>query len=206
MDKKTTISNDTTSSNPVDIEVKPLVWFRHSPTIGIFLCLLFILSIVGLYYDIRSIAFIIVVIVMTTFHWMGVKKHFQADSNPGLVVSTQPTLVAVHTDLTKGVGSYPAIKIIKCSKLKGVHVGDMLPTVASYQNYEELDFPFWPNFNPIPVRYATDDKNTINKAMQSYSKSQLQNLKQHIKQIEPPYEEGLYLIHTEDSDWNESEH
>jgi len=82
----------------------------------------------------------------------------------------------------------------------------MLPTVASYQNYEELDFPFWPNFNPIPVRYATDDKNTINKAMQSYSKSQLQNLKRYLKQIEPPYEEGLYLIYTEDSDWNESEH
>jgi hypothetical protein len=80
-----------------------------------------------------------------------VTGHFRlGDANPGVVVGVNPTLVAIRTDLTKGIGSYPAVRVVRARlrRIMGrpVEVGMRLPTVAVYQQ-----MPHFPTLSPVCI-------------------------------------------------------
>ncbi len=110
-------------------------------------------------------------------------------------------LVAVTTDLTKGFGDYPVIKIIKY-KGKG-KVGDKIGTVALYSASVDDSLKHWIDFEPIPIIYATDNIAEIERAIKSYDEEQWKQIESRLLQIPKPYMEGLYKIKGETSDWKE---
>lgn len=203
MRDKLTIDDSTVASNPSNTKVNPLVWFRHKPIISGILALMFVLSVIGVFtYDKTFSGFVIITLVFNYLYWKRITEHFNyGDSNGGLVVGIHPTLVAVSTNLTKGFGSYPVVKIIKCPSINNVAVGDEIATSALYDGtFEHL--PYWNNFNPVPLVYATSNLQTLDAAMASYPNRQWQQLKNGLAQIETPYQQGLYQIHDENSDWD----
>jgi len=136
---------------------------------------------------------------MNFHYWRRVRDHFRfGDANPGLVLSLEPALVAVNTDLTMGEGDFPVIKIIECnlthSAGEPLKVGDYLPTVALYSHPESEDDPHWADFDPQPADYATSNQTALHSMRATFDRAQIQQLNAGLKHIAKPYEPGLYLM------------
>lgn len=206
MKDKRTLDNDTFASNPGNVELNKWVWFRHNMThVSLLSLSLFISILAALCVNIGFLLIVGIAIFINIFYWSRIKEHFlYGDSNGGIVVATHPTLiVVVSTNLTKGFGYFPVIKIIECPSLKSLSVGDRIPTVAVYTPSTDDSLSHWIDFDPIPLTYATNDSKAINKAMQSYSNEQWEKLESYLLAFKKPYKTGLYPITTEDSDWNQ---
>lgn len=207
MNNNYTVDDNSIASNPGNVKLDKWVWFRHNKVVvG-----LLILSLVG---SILATSFIdgiyslmvVSLIVINLYYWINKEEHFLVgDSNGGIVVGIHPTLIAVNTNLTKGYGDFPVIKIIKCMPLKNLSIGDRIPTVALYTASSNESLLHWIDFNPIPLAYATNDVKVINLAMQSYPNEQWEQLEKYLLELEKPYKPGLYQVDTEQSSWNEQQ-
>ena len=144
----------------------------------------------------------IVPVIANFYYWTRIREHFvRGDANPGLVVAVQPTLVAVATDLTKGYGSFPVVKIIKLN-WKGrpgfdLHAGARLATVALYSAGEE-NAPHWANFDPRPVQPLVSDPTDALPVMNTFTEQDWQDLQDLLQFVPEPYAPGLYPIGWED--------
>ncbi|MBK9459183.1 MAG: DUF3239 domain-containing protein [Sphingobacteriales bacterium] len=198
-----TVDSNTFATNPGNVNLKPFVWIKYNLSTTLILTVCFVLSI-WLTVSISLWFFIIIllVIAINLFYWRRKNEHFRyGDSNGGIIVSNNPMLVAVTTDLTKGFGDYPVIKIIKY-KGKG-KVGDKIGTVALYSASVDDSLKHWIDFEPIPIIYATDNIAEIERAIKSYDEEQWKQIESRLLQIPKPYMEGLYKIKGETSDWKE---
>lgn len=200
-----TVDNSTIASNPGNAKLDKWVWFRHHKIAVGSLFLLLVCSILAtVVIDTVYLFVIVVTVVINLYYWTNKKEHFSSgDSNGGIVVDTHPTLVAVNTNLTKGVGYFPVVKIIRCKSLKNLDIGNRIPTVALYTASSDEFLSHWINFNPIPLSYATDDPKIIELAMQSYPNEQWEQLENYLLELEKPYKVGLYQVEKEHSGWNE---
>ena len=206
-----TVDNNTVASNPGNAELRKWVWFRHNKIVVGLLLLLIVCSLLAtviidtVYLFVIVIVIVIVVAVVVNFYyWTNKKEHFlSGDSNGGIVVGTHPTLIAVNTNLTKGFGYFPAVKIIRCKSLKNLDIGNRIPTVALYTASSDELLSYWINFNPIPLSHATDDPKVLEQAMQSYPNEQWEQLENYLLELEKPYKVGLYQVEKEYSSWNE---
>ena len=126
------------------------------------------------------------------------KKFKTGDANPGVLVSLNPPLLAVYTDLAKDEGEFPAIKIVKTkitsAKGKPVKVGTCIPTVSQYLDSAGRDAMHWGDFEPEPAAYATNDEDSINRLASTFDKEQLVVLSESLKKIPRPFEPGLYTL------------
>jgi hypothetical protein len=198
-----TVDSYTFATNPGNVNLKPLVWIKYNLSTTLILTVCLVLSI-WLTVSISLWFFIIIllVIAINLFYWRRKIEHFRyGDSNGGFIVSNNPMLVAVTTDLTKRFGDYPVIKIIKY-KGKG-EVGDKIGTVALYSASVDDSLKHWIDFEPIPINYATDNSAEIERAIKSYDEEQWKLIESRLLQIPKPYIEGLYKIKGETSDWKE---
>ena len=132
-------------------------------------------------------------------YWQRVREHFlHGCANPAVIVSIEPMLIAVSTDLSKGTGQYPAIKIIQKS-LKTVcgqvpQVGARLVTVSVYQRGLDANLPCWVDFDPRPVEGATADQDSIQRVMSSLSDDEWKQLDSALRQVSEPLQCGLFLL------------
>lgn len=206
MKNKLTLDNNTVASNPGNTELNKWVWFRHNVTTVSTLTLFLVGSILAAAFI--SIGFLLIVgiaIFVNLFYWTRIKEHFLCgDSNWGIVVANHPTLVAVNTNLTKGFGDFPVIKITKRASLQNVSIGDRIPTVALYTASSDDSLAHWIDFDPVPLSYATNDLQVIESAMYSYPNEQWEQLESYLLELEKPYKTGLYQVSIESSDWNKA--
>jgi len=141
---------------------------------------------------------VLAMLIMNGLYWLRVCEHFRSGcANPGMVVSLNPMLIAVHTDLTKGYGSYPAIKIFRknLSTIAGQvpQVGSRVATVALYSPGMNENSPHWANFDPRPVDCATENIAVIHGVMSTFSFEDWQELSHAVSQMRQPFRCGLYL-------------
>src|SRR5579871_1683077 len=103
------------AGHPGQVRVNYLRWFFHRPTWPLLWAGLALLCLAGALYLHWSWWIPTVLLLPWNFlYWVRVREHFwRGDANPGLVVSVDPLLIAVATDLTKGMGTYPAVKIFR---------------------------------------------------------------------------------------------
>ncbi|MFD2095444.1 DUF3239 domain-containing protein [Corallincola platygyrae] len=201
-----TLDNDTFASTPGMISFKPGVWFKHDRK-KIISLVLFLLTSVLFGFFVTKIAFLFVPVAcyMNWYYWIAASEHFTADSNGGIVISKNPTLVAVSTNLAKFGGDYPVIKVIEYKPSKFVRVGDRIGTIAVYEAHEDDDgesfINHWVDFEPIPIDYATDDRSEIRREIARYSDEQWEDIESGVSQLTKPYSPGLYRVHIADSDW-----
>ena len=136
------------------------------------------------------------IFVCDLLYWMHIDNHFyNGDVNPGVIIQLDPILIAVATDLRKGFGSYPAIKIIR-TRLRRINnepprMGQILPTVASYFSIPNVKSPHWASFDPRPLESATTDENTLKRLMATFTVEQITTLYASIALL-PSNEPGLY--------------
>jgi hypothetical protein len=191
----------TIASNPGKIFLKPWVYVKHFPFWGVSLGLTIFLSFGLLWFSPYYFPIIALLFSANKAYW-DVKKDnfFRGDSNPGIVIQANPLLVAVATDLTKGIGQYPVVKVIK-PPLKGFQQGELVSTVAVYNGWGNENLPYWSDFYPVVVNCATDDNHEIEQALKQYSTESIEILNSAISSITPPYKVGLYKVHHKSSDW-----
>ena len=200
-----TIDNNTFASNPGNAELNKWTWFCHNKVIVSLLSLFLVCSIIAVIIVNNAFSLLaIVAIVINIFYWTRIKEHFLSGaSNSGVIIGTNPTLIAVNTDLSKGFGNYPVIKIIESDSLKHLSIGDRVPTVALYTASNDISLPHWIDFNPIPLSYATGSSKVITLAIKSYSPERWEQLERQLLAVKKPYKPGLYKVDKEQSDWNE---
>lgn len=204
MPKKRTYTTDdsTFASNPGNVTFDPLFYYTKSyPMDGVALFLLIVASILLVYISLPNpFLFLIFLSIPFVFLLKRKQEHFKfGDSNPGVVIKTNPTLVAVMTDLRKRNESYPVVKIIKVP-LRNIRIGTKVGTVALYEGTVD-NVPYWSDFHPIVVNYATRNSAEIEAVMASYTPQQFLDLEDGILQLQEPYKEGLHKIHNEYSRW-----
>lgn len=199
--RRTYTTNDSTfASNPGNANLNPFVYIRFFPKWGSILGFSLILSLLLLQYSPLFLFLVLLSIFINCVYWKNRQEHFKfGDSNPGVVVKINPTLVAVATDFTKGSGKYPVVKIIKTS-LRNLKKGDAVGTVALYRGTID-DIPHWSDFYPIIIDCATDNLIEIRNAKASYTPKQFLDLEKGISQLQEPYREGLYRVHDDNSNW-----
>jgi len=200
--KKLTIDNSTVASNPGQIRFKPLVWLKYKwPAASLFLLGLVALALLALLKGgVLLYGLAIVAVLVNVIYWIRCKEHFTADSNPGLIISVNPPLAAVWTDLTKGLGNFPVVKVIPYKVKRDLEVHDRIGTVAVYSHGEG---PHWSDFNPVPIEYATDDRMDIDREVENYEEWQWKLLEEGIAELPRPYRPGLFRVQEAESDWGE---
>jgi len=199
-----TVDDNSVASNPGNAELNKWVWFCHNKMdVGLLTLFLICSLLAAIVVDIMYLFIVVIAIVMNLYYWTNKKEHFlSGDSNGGIVVDIHPTLIAVNTNLTKGYGDFPVVKITKRASLKNVSIGDRVPTVALYTASTNESLAHWLDFNPIPLSYATNDVKVINLAMQSYPNEQWEQLEKYLLELEKSYKTGLYQVDKEQSGWN----
>lgn len=170
----------------------PLVWFG-----GLVLSLL--LCIVSLWFTISAAFFAFA----TWFYFNSVKSQFVAGCvNPGIIVSLQPPLVAVYTDLTKGGSEFPVVKIqqhpIHRMCTGPAEKGQKVTTVAFYESMEE-ELEHWTDFRPRLTACATGDRRIVQKQLQSIETEDWAHLKAAISQVPKPLTPGLYRYYPDEA-------
>lgn len=124
--------------------------------------------------------------------------------NPGKIVSLDPPLVAVMTDLLRAPesGPCPVIRVLP-QPLSGMtggkprldqHVG----TIAIYHEDDEGS-PHWNTFVPTVAACVTRKMEEIDRVQRSLDDSDWRELDAALKQIPRPYEPGLYRIYPDDA-------
>jgi len=198
--RSVTLDDSAQASNPGGLSVERIRWFSSYPAwpliwlLSAALFLILALSAHWLFW-----IPVVLLVLMNWMYWKKVSEHFMYGcANPGIVVSLDPMLIAVATDLTKGDGEYPVVRIIRkelssiCGKPP--QVGALVPTVALYYASSNPDQSHWETFDPRPVDCATSDLSEAQRIANSFSKEDIEELKRWLSQVPKPYKPGLYPI------------
>lgn len=140
------------------------------------------------------------------WYWFGAKSSFGGGNvSPGKVISINPDRIAVATDLTKMVGSYPVIKILETKLLKENKViGKFIPTISIYHDNPH-SYPFWSEFHPVPVSHGITDKNHFKYLMSKFSDEDFNDINNYLAQASTE-EVGTYKVNVESSGWKDYGH
>ena len=192
-----TVNNDTAASTPGRLALNRLQWFRCYPKWpliwGISLLTLVCLT---AFHDVGWWVLAALVLLMNSLYWTRVREHFgSGDVCPAMVISVQPLLIAVGTDMTTGSGNYPVIKVISIpgASLPSRQrvVGTRLATVALYNG--SLDEPHWRDFYPRPAGAATTDAGMIDGMMARIPKELWKDFDFWYQQV-PELVPGLHFV------------
>ncbi len=140
----------------------------------------------------------VIVLVLDFAWWMRTRMHFVGGCiNPGQVVSLDPPLIAVFTDLTKGGPRHPVVKVLPhpLTRMAGgpFRKGQRIATIATYLPGDE-DLPHWEDTYPIAVGCATIDRREIERVTRSLDREDWEQLDEALAQVPQPFEPGLYRI------------
>jgi hypothetical protein len=117
---------------------------------------------------------------------------------PAVVISTNPYLIAVATDLaTTDAARYPAIKIMKqpLGKMTGgpPQIGTRLATVATYRG--DVNSAHWDDFEPIVVNCVTTDEREIARVFSSITQEEWEDLDRGVRHLpERPKPGSLIMV------------
>lgn len=204
-----TLSNKATASNPGQLKVNFFRWIRHKPFWPVVLSLLLVASValVVWYLSIFTVPVLLLMLAINYLYWKRVKEHFHYGcANAGMVVDLNPTLVAVILNLSKGLGDYPAIKILKANLQstpdRPLAAGTPIATVALYSEFankhgDQYRRSHWDDSNPLPVDYVTGDPEVIAGLLATFvtdKENDFQELEEGLQHLAQPYEPGLYFL------------
>jgi hypothetical protein len=135
------------------------------------------------------------------FYWRNSILRFKVgDVNPGKVIQLNPDRIAVATNMTKGFGNYPILKILNIKLRKEDRVlNKILPTIAGYSN-NPYGYPFWSEFYPVPMNHGIWEKKTIEYYSNTYGDKEIKILNEYINKVVNTNPE-TYKIDEETTDW-----
>ncbi|RYG67025.1 DUF3239 domain-containing protein [bacterium] len=186
------------ASNPGDFRVQWTQFLRAfpQPTRGVALCLIILLSATIKFHLFWGIPFL-ALLLCSLFALQRVKDHFAfGNTLPGVIVSLQPPLIAVLTDMTTGIGKYNTIKVLEqplmASGLAASPIGTRVPTVATYIG--EGKSGHWDDFFPVLVAAVTQDEKAVQRAMASFKEEDWLELECALATLSSPPAPGLHRL------------
>jgi hypothetical protein len=140
--------------------------------------------------------------------------------NPAVVVSHDPDLIAVYSDLSAGVAPCPVVKVLPhpLKRMTGgrLEAGTRLAAVALYEgpirqrqqrpasgaggrptgtgSQIYILPPHWSNFHPVAVNCATAEPAEIERVLASIAAREWEAMDVALPQVPTPYRPGLYRI------------
>ena len=206
------------ASNPARVTVNPLVWVRHYKAAPLILAALLVLSVVAFFVitldeDSPKLAARLKLLpvlfgIVNVLYWVGVAgSGRKGNVNPGVVLQTEPMLIAILADMGKSGTPYYALKIIKQPVYgqdgKLLPPGSKLATAAEYGDTNSNKNPDrWGNLNPIPVPCFTNDAATLNRVMATIDDEEWELLDNALREV-PEREPGIYFL---SSRWQDGSH
>jgi len=201
---KFTLDNDSVPTHKSEVNLNPVVWFKYKYKLVVPLALSIFVSVYLSYeYSAWFISLGLLCLVINVFYWLSVKEHFKAESTPAIVISNNPSLIAVYSNMSKYKEFYPAIKIETYDNRRNLQVGDKLATVSIYTETDEEN-KFWDDVHPLPVEYGTINDKVMQHSLSSYTAEQWDVLEKGLSEIGGKVQLGLYKIMKDDSDWGSS--
>jgi hypothetical protein len=193
-----TLADDARASYPAEVSVSRLRWLRYYPKWP----LIWVTTFAAATWATVSVSgwfalLAVPLFLLNLLYWYRVKEHFaHGCCNPGMVIEVNPTRIAVRTDLTKGIGEYPVIKILplKLARVMGKRpeIGMRVPTAALYSGSAD-SVPHWSDFDPVPIECANGNFEISEQILEGFSNAEWQELEQGLAML-PSREPGLYHL------------
>ena len=198
--KSLTLDNSTAASHPGGLRANRFLWFRHYPLWPCIWGGMLVMCIV-LAFVIRWVFWVpaFVLLIVNWFYWRQIKERFLYGCvNPAVIVSEHPMLIAAYTDLSKGVGDYPAIKIFRKNLAdtggQSPRLGSRLAVISTYAGMPDGGPPYWIDFDPRPVNCVTTDLSEIERIIASLESNEWTELEATLRQVPQPYRTGLFRV------------
>jgi hypothetical protein len=126
-----------------------------------------------------------------------IRLHFaKGDCCPAIVVSTNPVLLAVYTDLRKGSKPYPVLKVMPARLGKGQEpkpaLGMKVVVVASYIGKRD-ESPAWRDIRAYVAQSATGEPSELDRLIQSLGGRWLA-LAKYLPHLPKPIKPGIYSM------------
>ncbi len=201
-----TVDENTVASAPGDLTVSRTRWVLRYPVWPVSLALLFVATYVLTKVHWSGYVVVFIAAMANFFYWKRIEEHFRAgDANPGLIIGVNPLRIAVRTDLSKGVGHYPVIKIFRepPSSRFGDDlnvIGKRVATVSLYADDEE-DAPYWSDFHPMTIEPIAKSAKDVERLMASFTDGQWRALDEGLARLTVK-SLGLHRLRTDEADWN----
>ncbi len=135
------------------------------------------------------------------YWWIQRAKFISGCTNPAMVVSVSPPLVAVLTDLSMGQSGtkWYYVKVLEqpldSMTGEGPNVGQRLATVATYHQGDNSEH--WTNFWPVVVNCVSWSIGDIARVFATITSADWQQLETALRQIPSPFSPGLYKVELE---------
>lgn len=193
-----TLDDRSRASNPGRLEVQPwpatLAFPRHFLQYAVPLVLLAGLTVAVHWLFVLALGY---VGLQALYAWVRLREHFRYGcANPGVVLSRKPDLVAVYTDLRRGLKRYPAIKIVAAplGRMTGgaPAPGTRLAAVSLYFRGEAPDH--WRDIHPLLVPLVTRDRGDIERVLDSIEPEHWEELERALDEIPSPHQPGLHHV------------
>lgn len=190
--------------NAARIQLQPLTWIKYHPTKLILPLFALFFLILAIIFHLAIALISIYLLTLVTADWARTYEHFKfGEPLPGLVVSTNPTLIAVTSDFFRNEEKHSVVKIIKV-KLKNINgknvkVRDRIGTVALYTTSQKIfsidigayhPTPF--NIHFIPINYAT--ANNCDHILNQYNEDDWNELETRLNRLDKPHKIGLFKV------------
>lgn len=190
---------ETTASHPGRVELELIQWMKHKKK-KTFINILFL--IIELSLCTLSLWFLLALLLHLYFIKVELnylKEHLITGCvNPAKCLNycegSRQYTIAVSTDLSKGHGSYPIIKIIKTKlpiNANILNVGDRLTCVSFYQ---PSPYEYWNDFSPIPVLAATSKIEENDRLIQEIDEEDWEEFDDELTQVKDQTKLGLHPI------------
>lgn len=197
--KTLTLDDSATASHPAGVRVSLIRWSLRYPKWPVILVGALLLS-VGLSITVNwmFVVSLPLTLLPNFFYWNRVREQFRyGDANPGLIVATDPLRIAVLTDMTKGEGSYPMLRITtdKPAKQWGSPAtpGTRVATVALYEVGHDERAPRWETFEPWTIEPVAADMDQAIALLDGFTPEQWMSLERAVGQV-GAREDGLYPV------------
>jgi hypothetical protein len=139
------------------------------------------------------------VLFLMNRHWRNLQGHFLSGCiNPGVVLSVDPPLVAVSTDLSNSEGEFPVVKVLRqplsMLVLEPATPGLRVATVALYE-WDTGQAGRWDGFRPILADAATGNRAEIERCLDALGDEEWSELETGLEQVPEPYEPGTWRVY-----------
>ena len=207
MDKQLyTVDENSVASAPGELTVSRIRWALRYPVWPVSLALLFVATYILTKVHWSGYVALFIAGTANFFYWKRIEEHFRVgDANPGLIVGVNPLRIAVRTDLSKGIGHYPVIKIFReppSSRFgEGLNViGKRVVTVSLYCDDED-DAPHWSDFHPTVVEPIAKNPRDVERLMASFTDEQWRTLDEGLARLTVK-SLGLHRLRMGESGWS----
>ena len=193
-----TLDETTFASHPGNLIINPLMFwlsFPLWPTTFLIGTVAFLIPALNVHFVWSAGAILFGLLFL--IYWIRAFEHFRHGCLcPAVVISAKSKTVAVFTDLSVGVGEYPAVRILRQPLAFAVggpfKKGDRLATVALYQG-DPYNDRHWATFHPRVVNCVTMMSYKVERALRAIPKSDWRALEKAVREL-PNKKPGLIRL------------